>query len=309
MGVRFRHSGTSPRGLVQTRRSLWYTPAVSASRDEPWRQAAQNSLRAVHGRIEGHEGTLKSGKAGARGSMQIRIHWQTVTLVSALALTSVAVSATPQDHIALSRDTNGRAVYVNAAHSSGPKPDSADLASTAPNRDAALHKLIRQTADSLAIDPQLVEAMVRVESGYDAHARSPKGALGLMQLMPATAARLGVANAFDAGQNIRGGVTYLGHLLKQFNGDVPLSLAAYNAGEGAVLRERGIPPFEETRDYIRRITALYPSSAAWTGSTPRAHPPALLSQIHNRALTADNAAPQFPIYRYMDTAGVIHFSQ
>jgi hypothetical protein len=240
--------------------------------------------------------------------MQIRFHWQ-ITLVSALALTFSAASASPQDRISLIHDSEGRAIFVNGPDGARPEPDSARLSSTARGQDPALHKLISQTADSLAIDPLLVEAMVRVESGYDAHARSPKGALGLMQLMPATAARFGVTNPFDAGQNIRGGVTYLGDLLKQFNGDLPLSLAAYNAGEGAVLRERGIPQFRETQDYVRRITALYASSAAGISTTSRAQPRALSSEIHNRALTADNAAPQFPIYRYMDTAGVIHFSQ
>lgn len=240
--------------------------------------------------------------------MQIRLNWQTVGLVSALALTASAVSARPQDQIALVHNAQGSAVYVNRAEAAPSVPDSAGLAWTAGVRNPTVHKLISQTARSLAVDPDLVEAVVQVESGYDARARSPKGALGLMQLMPATAARFGVANPFDAAQNIRGGVTYLGHLLKQFNGDVPLSLAAYNAGEGAVLRERGIPPFPETRDYVRKVAALYPSSAQT--SEPRAgQPSAFLDQTHDRALRADNAARPVPIYRYMDTQGVIHFTQ
>jgi soluble lytic murein transglycosylase-like protein len=238
--------------------------------------------------------------------MQIRLNWQSVALVSALALTASAVSARPQDQIALVHNTQGAAVYVNRAEAARSVPDSAGLAWTA--RDRTVHQLISQTARSLAVDPNLVEAVVQVESGYDALARSPKGALGLMQLMPATAARFGVRNPFDAAENIRGGVTYLGHLLKQFNGDVPLSLAAYNAGEGAVARERGIPPFPETRDYIRKVAALYPSSAR-TSEPMAERQSAFPDQTHDRGLTADNAASPVPIYRYMDTQGVIHFTQ
>lgn len=240
--------------------------------------------------------------------MQIRLNWQTVALVSALALAASAVSARPQDQIALVHNTQGGAVYVNRGGAARPVPDSAGLAWTARTRDPAVHKLISQAAHSMEVDPKLVEAVVQVESGYDARARSPKGALGLMQLMPATAARFGVANPFDAAQNIRGGVTYLGHLLKQFNGDVPLSLAAYNAGEGAVLRERGIPSFPETRDYISKVAALY-ASFVQTGEPVAEQQSESLDQTPDRGLTADNAASPVPIYRYMDTQGVIHFTQ
>jgi soluble lytic murein transglycosylase-like protein len=240
--------------------------------------------------------------------MQIRLNWQSVALLSALALTASAVSARPQDQIALVHNTQGAAVYVNRAEAAPLVANSVGLSWTAGARDPTVHQLISQTARSLAVDPNLVEAVVRVESGYDALARSPNGALGLMQLMPATAARFGVRNPFDAAENIRGGVTYLGHLLKQFNGDVPLSLAAYNAGEGAVVRKRGIPPFRETLDYIRKVAALYPSSAR-TSEPMAERQSAFPDQTHDRGLTADNAASPVPIYRYMDTQGVIHFTQ
>ena len=99
-------------------------------------------------------------------------------------------------------------------------------------------------------------AIIATESNFDARALSPKRAQGLMQLIPETAARFGVRNAMDPAQNIRGGMAYLRWLLAYFEGDVTLVAAAYNAGEGAVERYRGVPPYAETRAYVRRILAL-----------------------------------------------------
>ena len=243
--------------------------------------------------------------------MQVRRNWQAVAIsVYALAIAARTVSATPQDQIVLIYDAQGRATYVNAAGPSDLTPATVKAVRMAPpfTPDPAVHNLISQTARTFEVDPELVDAVVRVESGYQTRARSPKGALGLMQLMPATAARFGVTNPFDPAENIRGGITYLGHLLRQFNGDVRLSLAAYNAGEGAVLREGGIPPFEETQKYVRKVTALYPTASS-SGPGPVTGRCALVMQAQNRPRTADNAASSVPIYRYMDTQGVIHFSQ
>jgi soluble lytic murein transglycosylase-like protein len=183
----------------------------------------------------------------------------------ALLALLVSVKAYPQDHIAFIIDSQGRGAYVNAgrpdATATGPAawltPPTASPSSLA---GGDLRQLASQTARALQVDPSLVDAVIRAESAYNARARSPKGALGLMQLIPATATRFGVSNPFDPADNLRGGVTYLGHLLKRFRGDVPLSLAAYNAGEGDVLREGGIPPFAETRQYVRKIVAAYPAA-------------------------------------------------
>jgi soluble lytic murein transglycosylase-like protein len=116
---------------------------------------------------------------------------------------------------------------------------------------------IDQAASRHNLDPNLVRAVIKVESNFNPNAVSRKGAMGLMQLMPSTARQLRVTNPFDPEQNVDAGVRHLKALLEEYRGNVPLTLAAYNAGEGAVARSAGIPRIPETRDYVRRITALY----------------------------------------------------
>jgi soluble lytic murein transglycosylase-like protein len=114
-------------------------------------------------------------------------------------------------------------------------------------------KLVRNLAPRYSLDPNLVLAVVEAESGFNSKARSPKNAQGLMQLIPSTAARFGVKDVWDAEQNLRGGMAYLRWLLDHFEGDVKLALAGYNAGEKAVERHGGIPPYAETQSYVKRI--------------------------------------------------------
>jgi len=117
----------------------------------------------------------------------------------------------------------------------------------------AIDRLVRQLAPVYGLDPALVLAVVEAESGFDPRARSAKDAQGLMQLIPATAQRFGVRDVWDPEENLRGGMAYLRWLLERFDGDLELALAGYNAGEGAVERHGGIPPYRETRDYVARV--------------------------------------------------------
>ncbi len=117
--------------------------------------------------------------------------------------------------------------------------------------------LINEWAPQYNLDANLVEAVVAVESNYDRWAVSRKGAQGLMQLIPATAKRFGVRDAFDPADNIRGGIRYLNFLMSYFQGNLEHVLAAYNAGEQTVVRFHGVPPYPETQKYIRKVTSLY----------------------------------------------------
>ena len=121
-------------------------------------------------------------------------------------------------------------------------------------------QLVARLAPQFDVDPRFALAIARTESNFDPLARSPKNAQGLMQLIPDTAERFGVRDAFDPEQNVRGGLAYLRWLLRRFDGDVVLTAAAYNAGEGAVARHGGVPPYAETQEYVRRILSFYPSA-------------------------------------------------
>jgi len=131
-----------------------------------------------------------------------------------------------------------------------------DFSSVALNT-TAFSEEIRAAAQAAGLDEALVRAVIHAESAFNPNALSNKGAQGLMQLIPATAARFGVSEPFTPAENIRGGTTYLAWLLKRFNGDSRLATAAYNAGEGAVDRFAGVPPYEETRRYIERVGILH----------------------------------------------------
>jgi soluble lytic murein transglycosylase-like protein len=122
---------------------------------------------------------------------------------------------------------------------------------------ASLRQLILREARRWNLDPQLVTAVIVAESGFDPSAVSRKGAVGLMQLMPATSRRLSVDDPYDPAENVAGGARYLRELLDRFGGSLELALAGYNAGPGAVVRYRGIPPYRETRGYVAKVLRLY----------------------------------------------------
>ena len=122
---------------------------------------------------------------------------------------------------------------------------------------AEIENLIEKYAQKNNLDKDFVKAVIKQESGFNAKATTHCGAMGLMQLMPQTAMSLGVENAYDVEQNIMGGTKYLSNLLNQYNGDKTLALAAYNAGPGAVKRYGGIPPYQETQNYVKKVIANY----------------------------------------------------
>ncbi len=167
-----------------------------------------------------------------------------------------------QADIRLQRDARGRVVATNTRGGAyggagsvldgSPRP-AATHGSQAPAARQRLGSLIRQAARRHGVSADLIRAVVAVESGFDPRAVSPRGARGLMQLMPATAAQLNVDNLYDPAQNLDGGTRHLRGLLDRFDGDLRLALAAYNAGSGAVRRHGGMPPYPETREYVHKV--------------------------------------------------------
>ena len=137
--------------------------------------------------------------------------------------------------------------------------------------------IIAEAAHAHQLDSGLIKAVMHTESGFNPSARSPVGAQGLMQLMPATARRFAVNNAYDPAQNVLGAAKYLKFLLKRFNYNTELALAAYNAGEGNVDKYKGIPPFRETQDYVKRVMSRYKNLYAGSTSASAAMTPVPVS--------------------------------
>jgi hypothetical protein len=156
----------------------------------------------------------------------------------------------------VARQTPGESLPLMGSEASSPSPRlPARIAHLVQGQNLAM--VVEKYARHYGVDPDLVWAVIRQESGFNAQAVSPKGAMGLMQLMPGTAAMLGVADAFDVEQNIAGGIKYLERCLSQFNQDVGLALAAYNAGPDNVVKYQGCPPFAETRHYVASVLSAY----------------------------------------------------
>jgi len=191
--------------------------------------------------------------------------------------------------------TNG--AVMRAARSAASEVNSY-LDEKAQNRETVNHSFTQEDIDAAIdeaaarhhVDPSLVRSVVKVESNFNPNALSRKGAMGLMQLMPSTARSLNVSNPFDPQQNVDAGVRHLRKLLDSYGGDVRLSLAAYNAGPGAVARSAGVPRFRETQDYVRRITTLYNG-----GSKP----------VFDGRI---NSPAPAPVVVQRDARGVLHFS-
>jgi soluble lytic murein transglycosylase-like protein len=146
------------------------------------------------------------------------------------------------------------------------EPPARTVATRVSSASDSYGQLIREAAERHAVAAALVESVIRVESNFEPRAVSPKGARGLMQLMPATAAQLGVRNIFDARENIEAGVRHLRYLMDRYQGNTSLALAAYNAGVDAVARYGGIPPYAETRAYVARILNLLQQAGVHSGA-------------------------------------------
>lgn len=146
--------------------------------------------------------------------------------------------------------------YDFPCYASDPKCQQLDWERIPLNR-LAFDEEISAASEVYSVDASLIRAIIHAESAYRPEALSPKGAQGLMQLMPGTEKELQVSNVFDPGNNIEGGTRYLSMLLQEFNDDIDLAAAAYNAGPGAVHKYGGIPPYKETKEYVRRINILY----------------------------------------------------
>lgn len=171
------------------------------------------------------------------------------------------------------------------------------------SRRGALWPLVEEVAKAHGLDPHLVDLVIRLESGYNPRAVSPKGARGVMQLMPQTAALYGVGNLFDVEENLRGGVRYLRDLLERFGFDLAKALAAYNAGPKAVEKHGGVPPYAETQQYVSSILSAYrgegtsPTLSGGFGRPAKNARPVTLLQSGDRPLLTNsprNGEAQLP---------------
>ena len=198
-----------------------------------------------------------------------------------------------KDGVQAIRNANGRIVFTNMEEAApAPVVASAPASSPISGIPAEIRTLVDSIANRHGVDPDLVAAMMKTESSYDRWAVSPKGAMGLMQLIPETGKRFGVRDFFDPQQNIEGGVKYMRFLLDKFNGNIDLSLAAYNAGENLVARLGRIPHIEETQNYVKKIRGMYTKGSALA--------PVL------EAVVAEPSTGG--IFRTVDERGVVRFS-
>ena len=186
--------------------------------------------------------------------MRFRIIPLRVVIIGCMLVPSLALA-----DVYMFRDKNGVINFTNVPNHRGYRRVSRDsTAAPAPvSFSGDFDDVIRSASDRHSIDADLVRAVIKAESDFNSNARSSKGAMGLMQLMPDTARLHNVTNAYDPIDNIEGGVRHLRMLLERFQGDLRLSLAAYNAGSGAVEKFGGIPPYAETREYVRRVLRFY----------------------------------------------------
>ena len=231
-----------------------------------------------------------------------------------LLLSVVARPASAEDNIRAFVNSSGRVVFTNLVDNAPPLPTPIIAETTdvlAEEIPVALRTLVDTISKNYGVDPGLVRAVIKTESNFNRWAVSNKGARGLMQLIPETGRRFGVQDFFDPRQNVDGGVRYLRFLLDKFNGNLDLSLAAYNAGENLVEKLGRIPPIAETTNYVRRIRAIYKKPSAPLGPlgplTMPAAPPATMIAAAEPA-GEQPPPPPAPVYKTVDEHGMMHFS-
>src|SRR6266566_5674637 len=233
---------------------------------------------------------------------------QLAVIVGGLAfLMASALPSLAEEKIQAVVASNGRIVFTNLVDNGPPLVDNAPVplpALFAESADVLAEEIpvsLRNLVDTISlnhgVDPALVRAVIKAESNFNPWAVSNKGAMGLMQLIPATGTRYGVRDFFDPQQNVDGGVRYMKFLLEKFNGNLDLSLAAYNAGENLVERMGRIPQIAETTDYVRKVRAIYKKKSA-----PIVAPAVMIAEA-----AAPEPAPS-KIFRLVDERGVVHFS-
>ena len=184
-----------------------------------------------------------------------------IFFTTAVALNGFVASTVMADVYAF-KDKNGVVTFTNVPNHAGFRRVFRDAGRPATSNgvvDSDYDGYIQNASGRYNIDPDLIRAVIKAESDFKVSARSNKGAMGLMQLMPDTARLHNVSDAYNPGENVEGGARHLRMLLDRYQGDLELSLAAYNAGSAAVEKHRGIPPFPETREYVRRVLRFYDS--------------------------------------------------
>lgn len=214
-------------------------------------------------------------------------------MVAALLIASLPLPAEQRQLVVRANPKTGKLVIAVAGANARPeaKPPAADIAG-----------LIEEAARAYGVDPLLVHSVIQMESNYNPYAVSPKGARGLMQLMPGTARQLGVGNSFDPRENIEAGVRYLKQLQDEYQDD-RLALAAYNAGPAAVNRYKQIPPYPETQEYVKRVGERYVEARKEAGLAPPAGPASTATAEAPEDMTEEKH-PR--LEHYVDEHGRLH---
>jgi soluble lytic murein transglycosylase-like protein len=233
------------------------TFAASFSFAPPWLRAeADDRATSISTTTDetGHKVYVNDGVVAPVKAAPREVHQNTLAYWSA---SEQRWKSVPQANIRAARSAAAEvSQYLDKENTGGKRPAPAYFRQR-PFTQQEIDAAIEEAATRHNVDSNLVRAVIKVESNFNPNAVSRKGAMGLMQLMPQTARQLNVSNPFDPAQNVDAGVRHLKQLMENYGGDVKMTLAAYNAGEGAVARSAGIPHFAETRNYVKRITQLY----------------------------------------------------